>query len=174
MDEQGYVVVMDTELGVTITPRSGTVEQGIRAGSVDDMLHYNDRLLGELPVKVADIDVIPSLELHEITKNSCSGTVIANTTRFGEPNFRSLMRDDIQIELSPDTAQILDNDQLIYNCWYQLYIDNVHQLLVRPSKWERTGRLPQINGSLAGLLQQRLGVHRSPMSVNPRVLAPPF
>ena len=34
---------------------------------------------------------------------------------------------------------------MIYNCWYQLYIDNVHQLLVRPSKWEKTGRLPQIN-----------------------------
>ena len=26
-----------------------------------------------------------------------------------------------------------------------MYIDNVHQLLVRPSKWEKTGRLPQIN-----------------------------
>ena len=48
MDEQGYVVVMDTEVGVTLTPRSGTVEQGISVGSVDDRLHYNDRLLGEL------------------------------------------------------------------------------------------------------------------------------
>ena len=26
-----------------------------------------------------------------------------------------------------------------------MYIDYVHQLLIRPSKWEKTGRLPQIN-----------------------------
>ena len=86
------------------------MEQGISVGSVDDRLHYNDRLLGELRVKVADIDVTPSLELHEITKNSGSEIVIANAPRFGEPNFRSLVRDGIQIDLSPDTAQILEND----------------------------------------------------------------
>ena len=39
MDEQGHVVVMDTELGVTITPNSGTMEQGISVKRVDDMLH---------------------------------------------------------------------------------------------------------------------------------------
>ena len=71
--------------------------------------------------------------------------ITANRIKLGRNNFRSLGGDGIQIDLSPDAAQILENNRLIYNCWYQLYIDNVHQLLVRPSKWEKTGRLPQIN-----------------------------
>ena len=136
---------MDTELGVTSTPKSGTVEQGISVGSVDDMLHYNDRLLGELRVKVADIDVTPSFELHKLIKNSVSEIVTDTTTRFGELNFRSLVRRGTQIDLSPDIVQVLENDRLSYSCWYQLYIDYVHQLLIRPSNWEKTGRLPQIN-----------------------------
>ena len=45
-----------------------------------------------------------------------------------------------------DAAKILENNWLIYNCWYQLYIYSIHQLLIRPSKWEKTGWLPQING----------------------------
>ena len=110
MEEQGHGVVMDTELGVKITPTSGTVEQGISIVSVDDMLHYNDRLLGELRVKVADIDVTPSFELHKLIKNSVSEIVTDTTTRFGELNFRSLVRRGIQIELSPDTVQVLEND----------------------------------------------------------------
>ena len=65
-----------------------------------------------------------------------SEIIIANRTKLGRYNIRSLEGGDgIQIDLSPDAAQILENNQLIYNCWYQLYIDNVHQLLVRPSKW---------------------------------------
>ena len=50
----------------------------------------------------------------------------------------------MQIDLSLNAAQILEDDRLAYNCCYQVYIDNVHQLLVRSSKWEKTGRLPQI------------------------------
>ena len=49
------------------------------------------------------------------------------------------------MDLSTDAAKILENNRLIYNCWYQLYIYSIHQLLIRPSKWEKTGRLPQIN-----------------------------
>ena len=44
-----------------------------------------------------------------------------------------------------DAAKILENNRLIYNCWYQPYIDSIHQLRIRPSKWEKTGQLPQIN-----------------------------
>ena len=47
--------------------------------------------------------------------------------------------------MSNDAAKILENNRLIYNCWYQLYIDNIRQLLIRPRKWEKSGRLPQIN-----------------------------
>ena len=47
--------------------------------------------------------------------------------------------------MSTDAAKILENNHLIYSCWYQLYIDSIHQLLIRPHKWEKTGRLPQVD-----------------------------
>ena len=51
----------------------------------------------------------------------------------------------MQTDLSPSAVQILEDDRLAYNRCYQVYIDNVRQFLVRSSKWEKTGRLPQIN-----------------------------
>ena len=34
---------------------------------------------------------------------------------------------------------------MIYNYWYHLYIDSIYQLLISPSKWEKSGQLPQID-----------------------------
>ena len=113
-------MVMTTDLGVMVASGSGTVEQCIGVESVDDMLHHNDRPLG-------------------------SEMVAANMSRFGESDCRFLLRKGMQIDLSPSIAQLLMNDRLTHNHWYQLYIDNVHQLLVRSSKWEKIGQLPQIN-----------------------------
>ena len=70
MDEREPGMVMDTELGVRITPISGTLEQGIRVGRVADMLYYNYRFMGEFRFKFADSDVFTFLEIYEITKNS--------------------------------------------------------------------------------------------------------
>ena len=145
MDERGSGMVIDTELGVTVTPMSGKLEQGMRVGCVDDILYYNYRFMGKFQFKFADIDVIPFLEIHEITKNLGSEILTANITRLGKPNFRSLGRDGMQIDLSPDAVQILEDDRLAYNYCYQVYIDNVFRLLARPSKWEKSGRLRQIN-----------------------------
>ena len=45
----------------------------------------------------------------------------------------------IHLDLSMDGAKILENNQLIYNCWYQLYLDNIHHLFIRLHKWEKSG-----------------------------------
>ena len=79
------------------------------------------------------------------TGNLGSEIITANRIKLGRNNFRSLGGDGIHIDLNTDAAKILENNRLIYNCWYQLYIDSIHQLLIRPSKWEKTGRLPQTN-----------------------------
>ena len=65
--------------------------------------------------------------------------ITANRIKLGRNNFRSLGGNGIHIDLSTNTAKILVNNRLIYNCWYQLYIDSIHQLLIRPSKLEKTG-----------------------------------
>ena len=96
------------------------MEQFIGVESVDNTSHHNDRPLG-------------------------SEMVAANMIRFGESDYRFLLRNGMQIDQSPSIAQILTNDRLTHNPWYQLYMDNIHQLLVRSSKWEKIGRLPQIN-----------------------------
>ena len=126
MHEQEYCVVMNNDLGVMIASGSGTVEQCIGVEIFDDMLHRNDS-----PLR--------------------SEMVAAKMTRFGGSDCKFLLRKGIRIDLSPGIAQILMNDRLTHNHWYQLYIDNVHQLLVRSSKWEKIGRLPQINDILARL-----------------------
>ena len=74
------------------------------------------------------------------TGNLGSEIITANRIKLGRNNFRSLGGEGIHIDLSTDAAKILENNRLIYNCWYQLYIDNIHQLLIRPRKWEKSGR----------------------------------
>ena len=54
------------------------------------------------------------------TGNLGSEIITANRIKLCRNNFRSLGGDGIQIDLSPDAAQILENNRLIYNCWYQL------------------------------------------------------
>ena len=79
------------------------------------------------------------------TGNLGSEIITANRIKLGRYNFRSLGGEGIRIDVSTDAAKILEKNRLIYRCWYQLYIDSIHQLLIRPSKWEKTGQLPQIN-----------------------------
>ena len=95
---------------------------------------------------VTALDNLPIARGNNATTGNLGSEIItANRIKLGRNNFRSLGGDGILIELNPDAAKILENNRLIYAAWYQLYIDNVHQLLIRPSKWEKTGRLPQID-----------------------------
>ena len=82
------------------------------------------------------------LLLRETLRLLATEIITANRIKLGRNNFRSLGGEGIHIDLSTDAAKILENNSLIYNCWYQLYIDNIHQLLIRPRKWEKSGWLP--------------------------------
>ena len=61
------------------------------------------------------------------TGNLGSEIITANRIKLGRKNFRSLGGDGIHIDLNTDAAKILENNRLIYICWYQLYIDSIHQ-----------------------------------------------
>ena len=137
--------VIDTKLGIAVTPMPGKLELDIRVGCADNILYYNYRFMGKLRFKFADIEAIPFLEIHEITNSSDLEILTAHVTRLGKPIFRSLGRDGMQVDLSPNAVQILKDDRLAYNYCYQVYIDNEYQLLDRPSKWEKSGRLRQLN-----------------------------
>ena len=61
---------------------------------------------------------------------------------------RSLGAEGIHIDLRTDAAKILENNRFIHRCWYQLYLDSIYQLLIRPCKWEKSGQLLQIDDIL--------------------------
>ena len=96
--------------------------------------------------------VVNALDNLPIAKGNATTTgnlgfeiITTNRIKLGRNNFRSLGGDSIHIDLNTDGPKILENNRLIYSCWYQLYIDSIHQLLTWLSKWEKTGGLPQIN-----------------------------
>ena len=95
---------------------------------------------------VNTLDNLPIAKCNETsTGNLGSEIIAANRIKLGRNNFRSLGGDGVHIDLRTDAAKILENNRMIYSCWYQLYIDSIYQLLIRPRKWEKSGRLPQID-----------------------------
>ena len=74
-----------------------------------------------------------------VTGNLGSEIITENRIKLGRNNLRSLGGEGISIDVNTDIAKVLENDRPIYNAWYQLYIDSIHQLLIMPSKWEKTG-----------------------------------
>ena len=68
--------------------------------------------LNNLPIAKGNASTTGNLGLEIIT---------ANRIKLGRNNLRSLGGDGIHIHLSTDAAKILENNRLIYNCWYQLY-----------------------------------------------------
>ena len=63
--------------------------------------------LDNLPIAKGNATANGSLGLEIIT---------ANRIKLGRNNFRSLGGEGIHIDLSTDTAKILENNRLIYNC----------------------------------------------------------
>ena len=62
----------------------------------------------------------------DITVKSISNKMLV-PEKLGRNNFRPLGGEGIHIDLSTNAAKILENNRLIYNCWYQLYIDSIYQ-----------------------------------------------
>ena len=92
---------------------------------------------------VNTIDNLPIAKGNAMTTGNLGSEIItAHRIKLGRNNFRSLEGEGISIDVSTKTAKILENNRNIYHAWNQLFIDCIHQVLIRPSKWEKTGRLP--------------------------------
>ena len=68
----------------------------------------------------------------------------ANRIKLGRNNNRSLVGSGMTIDLSPSLTKLLEKNRKIYHCWYQLFIDNIHALNLRPSKWPKSSRQPAV------------------------------
>ena len=71
--------------------------------------------------------------------------ITANRLKLGRNNFRSLEGSGITIDSNPSLAKLLERNREIYSCWYQFFISNIHQLMMIPNKWLKTGRLPTVD-----------------------------
>ena len=58
-----------------------------------------------------------------------------NRLKLGRNNFRSLDGGGINILASQIPTEILERNRQIVHCWYQLFIDNIHMLMLKPDKF---------------------------------------
>ena len=58
---------------------------------------------------------------------------------------RFLEGNGIDLEMSSNFTKILDRNRSIYQQWYQMFIDNIHLLNLRPNKWLKSDRLPLVD-----------------------------
>ena len=78
----------------------------------------------------------------------------ANRLKLGRNNFRSLAGEGIEVELSPNLTRLLERNRKLYQTWYQLFIDEIQDLNLRPPKWCRSSRLPEVGDTVIFVLNE--------------------
>ena len=71
--------------------------------------------------------------------------ITANRLLMGRNNYRSLEGSGIKLEMSQNFTNILERNRNIYSNWFQIFIDNIHLLHLRPNKWLKSSRSPIID-----------------------------
>ena len=92
--------------------------------------------LNDLPIARGDTSTVSNIGFEILTPNRIL---------LGRNNSRSLQGQGFDIISPKIPTSILERNRLIYNCWYQLFIDNIHMFTLRPNKWNTNSRLPKID-----------------------------
>jgi hypothetical protein len=135
----------------------GRVER--RIGIVRQML---ERMVGNsTPVQTAlqwqtlfakianTIDNLP-LAKGDTTNRTDIGFEIltANRINLGRNNQRSLDGSGFSLDLNANLTKILEKNRQVYHTWYQLFIDQIHQLSMKPLKWLTNSRQPEVGDTV--------------------------
>ena len=70
--------------------------------------------------------------------------ITANRLKLGRNNNRSLEGAGIEIERTPHLGRMLEKNREIYTLWYSIFMDNIHEMMVKPDKWNITGTQPKL------------------------------
>ena len=89
--------------------------------------------LDDLPLARGDTSNVTNLGYEVIT---------ANRLKLGRNNNRSLAGSGVKFDKSQQFSHILERNLEIYQWWYQTFIDNIHNLALKPSKWNISSRKP--------------------------------
>ena len=95
--------------------------------------------------KVANtIDDLPLAKGNTSNESNIGYEILtANRIKLGRNNSRALVGSGMTLQLSSNLTKMLEKNRLIYQAWYQLFMDQIHLLALKPSKWDVTGRLPK-------------------------------
>ena len=69
----------------------------------------------------------------------------ANRLKLGRNNNRALAPRGITLEMSANLTRLLDRNREIYHTWFQIFLDNIHLLALKPNKWNSNSRKPKEN-----------------------------
>ena len=66
-----------------------------------------------------------------------------NRIKMGRNNNRSLVSAGISIDTVANPTRLLEHNRQMYHVWYELFIDNLHLIALKPNKWHKNSRQPE-------------------------------
>ena len=100
-------------------------------------LYFHSRISNENPFKFKDLDRIPFFDAQIIRS-------ILPVVMKDSPLLYSLVI-SIHCRSTPHLGRMLEKNREIYTVWYSIFMDNIHELMVKPDKWDITGIQPKLD-----------------------------
>jgi len=69
--------------------------------------------------------------------------ITANRLKLGRNNNRSLEGAGLVLDRTPHLGRMMERNREIYHTWYTLFVENIHELMVKPDKWDKSGVQPR-------------------------------
>ena len=121
------------------TIRETLERTGVQTGSPKTPLQWD-----YVFAKIANtLDDLP-MARGDTSNATCIGyeIITPNRLKMGRNNNRSLEGSGFRFEKSQNFSRILERNRETYQVWFQLFIDNIHNLALRPNKWNVNSRFP--------------------------------
>ena len=94
--------------------------------------------------KIANtVDNLPMAKEDTSNSSNLGYEIISpNRLKLGRKNYRSLEGSGIKLDMASSLTALLERNRELYCEWYQIFIENIHMLDLRPNKWLKNSRLP--------------------------------
>jgi len=115
---------------------------GIRTDSAMTSLQWETTLakiastLDDLPIAKGNSSNLTNLGYEILT---------CNRLKLGRNNFRSLEGDGMDFSTSKFPDKVLEKVREVYGYWFQMFIDNIHMLTLKPDKFRKSDEPPKID-----------------------------
>ena len=96
--------------------------------------------------KIANsIDDLPIAKGNSSNRDAWGFEILtANRIKMGRNSNRSMESSGIDVDLAPNMIKLLQRNREIYQAWYQLFMDEIHNINLRPDKWTKSSPLPKV------------------------------